>query len=379
MNLLLGLLLALTPAPSAGDIAFKSGQFDQARAAFAAAASADPKDFDALFGLGTVELYRNQLADARRDLTAAQALAPGDAHVAARLATVAQREGTPGSFVIDMHGSHEVDVPLLGIDPLPTVHVTVNGHELTLLIDTGGTTIDLSPAAAKTVGAVVTPGGQGVFAGGLHAEVDKTTLATVGIGSISVSAVPADVAPGLASPLGPTSIDGVLGGQFLYHFLSTIDYRGKRLVLRPADDSSAFVAAASARGADALPMWLVGDHFIFARGHVNAGPDSLFNIDTGGAGIGVQLTRPALDAAHITPDMSHAQSFQGGGGEAKAVPFTATVSLGKHSEPNVPGVFFPEGDQFGIFPFTVAGTITHEFFKTGALTFDFKAMRMIFE
>jgi len=43
-----------------------------------------------------------------------------------------------------------------------------------------------------------------------------------------------------------------------------------------------------------------------------------------------------------------------------------------------PGTYFPDGDQYGIFPFAVAGTISHEFLKHGAVTFDFAAMKLIY-
>ncbi len=368
-----------TPSPpSPGDVAFHSGNFDAALAAYAHAVSVDPKDVDAEIGLGTVELYLNRLADAKRDLTAALAIDPSNAIAKRRLAAIAQREGTPGAFVVDMHGLREVDVPFISLDPLPTIHVTVNGHPLTLFLDTGAPSIGLSPEAAKAVGATVVPAGQGVFAGGKMGGVSTTTLDRVEVGGITVSSMPADVIDGMSAP-GADHIDGAIGTEFLDKFLSTIDYRRKLLVLRPATDSPSFEAAAQARGANLLPMWLVGDHFIFARGRVNDGPDSLFNIDTGGGGIGVQLTKSALDASHVTPDAAHAQSFTGGGGDAHALPFSATVVMGSRSKANVPGLYFDQGDQFGIFPFAVAGTITHDYFLGGALTFDFAAMRILVE
>ena len=41
------------------------------------------------------------------------------------------------------------------------------------------------------------------------------------------------------------------------------------------------------------------------------------------------------------------------------------------------GVYFPDHDQYGIFPFTVAGTVSHEFFRKTAVTFDFATMHLI--
>ena len=378
LHLLVGAALAASPSPSSGDLAFKAGRFDEALAAYTVAAAANPDDLDARLGLGTIELYRNRLAEAKREFSAVLAKDPQNMRAKGRLAVALQREGAPGIFAIDLHGAREVDVPLLGIDPLPMLHVTVNGHELTLFIDTGATTIDLSTEAAQRVGALVTAEGQGVFAGGKTGDVGTTSLARVQVGGLTVTALPAEVLPGLRSAVG-THVDGAIGTSFLDHFLSTIDYRRKLLVLRPASDSAAFEADAAHRNADLRTMWLVGDHFIFATAHVNDAPEALFNIDTGGGGIGLQLTQASLEGAHITPDLAHAQSFGGGGGETKAVPFRAVVTLGKRTVRDVPGLYFTEGDQYGIFPFTVSGTITHEFFRNSALTFDFVAMRMLDE
>ena len=166
--------------------------------------------------------------------------------------------------------------------------------------------------------------------------------------------------------------------MFLYHFLSTIDYAHGRLTLRPRSASAAFEAAAQTGGAAVVPMWLVGDHFIFARARVAQTPDALFNVDTGGEGIGVQLTRAALDAAHISPDETKAVKFTGGGGDARALPFTApSVSLGAFTRRDVPGLYFPDGDQYKIFPFEVSGTLSHEYFRKTELTFDFDAMKLV--
>jgi len=84
---------------------------------------------------------------------------------------------------------------------------------------------------------------------------------------MTIAAMPGEVVPGLGS-IGTTHIDGAIGTSFLDHFLATIDYRRKLLVLRPASDSAAFEADAARRNADLRPMWLVGDHFLFATAHV---------------------------------------------------------------------------------------------------------------
>ncbi len=126
-------------------------------------------------------------------------------------------------------------------------------------------------------------------------------------------------------------------------------------------------------------MLLVPDHFIFARAHIDNAPEALFNVDTGGPGIGVDLTKAELSAAAIVPDVSHPGSFWGGGGITRTLPFTADVTLGRRTFRKLPGVYLPDGDRSRMFPFTVAGTLSQELFKRGALTFDFAAMKLVFE
>ncbi|MGB8520109.1 MAG: hypothetical protein WCD38_08080 [Candidatus Tumulicola sp.] len=63
--------------------------------------------------------------------------------------------------------------------------------------------------------------------------------------------------------------DGIIGAALLRQFLSTLDYRNGRLILRPRSASNEFEAASRAANATIVPMWLVPDHFIFARAAVN--------------------------------------------------------------------------------------------------------------
>src|SRR5580704_14548598 len=92
----------------------------------------------------------------------------------------------------------------------------------------------------------------------------------------------------------------------------------------------------------------------------------------------MMLTKAALAATHITPDQWKASSGFGGGGEVRVLAFNAlSVSLGSFTRHNVEGLYTPIGDPYGRFPFTVAGALSHEFFRTAALTFDFSAMKLV--
>lgn len=376
-SLMIALATASAAMPTApGDAAFQRGDFVAAFNDYAAQVVSNPTDASALLGLGTLELYRNDLVDAREHLTQAQGLAPNNPMIERRLRTLDERENKPGEFQIAMRGA-QAAVPFVATDPLPLLRAKINGHDALLLLDTGAPAIGLTPAVAKRFGVASQSAGQGVFAGGKRAEVQKGRIDSVELPGVTVRGVPAAILPG-EFDLGGHHIDGAVGTIFLEQFVSTIDYRRGRLILRPRSDSSVFERSARAKRAAVESMWLVGDHFIFARARVHGLPEALFNIDTGGAGLGVQLTKTSLDGAAIVPDMSKARDFIGGGGPVRGVPFSVkSVSLGAFTQHNVPGLYFPDGNQFGIFPFAVAGALSHEFFHNTALTFDFEAMQMV--
>jgi hypothetical protein len=356
-----------------GDRLFAAADFAGAERAYRSMLNDDEHDARAELGLARIALYRNDLAEAERYADALVAANPTDARAKRILAVAAGRRGDGPDYRVTMPGP-EVDVPFRRVDPLPELDARVDGKPARLLLDTGGDGLDLSPAFVKSIGLTTTAGGQGTFAGGLRATVRTGHVEQLDLGAAAIRSIPVSVPEEL-----PPGIDGVLGTTILYQFLSTIDYRGGRLVLRPKDASPAFEAAARGRGAVVLPMLLVPSHFIFVRARVGAAPEALFNVDTGGGGIGVQLTKAALDAAGIVPDAAHPASFEGGGGTTRTLPFAADVKLGSLTQRHVPGVYFPDGDQYGIFPFAVAGTISHELFKRGTLTFDFRAMNVLFE
>jgi hypothetical protein len=294
------------------------------------------------------------------------------------LHVLAGRRGVSGQYRIDWTGTGGTTVPFVQTDPLPVIKVRVNNmRDAYFLIDTGAPDIALDTSFAQELGLKTQSAGVGVFAGGKRAPVSSAILPSLTLGGVHIENVPAHLLP-TRSFGGQYRIDGVIGTGLLMHFLSTLDYlHGKLSLVPPLAET--FSSAQPSNQGTAVPIWLVGDHFIFARGRINDAPEALFNIDTGLAGGGVQATKAEVDAAHITLDEAHASTGMGGGGPVRFIPFKAVVSLGDASVTDVPGIYTPGGDQFGIFPFTVAGTISHSFFRRFSVTFDFEAMRMIIQ
>jgi clan AA aspartic protease (TIGR02281 family) len=354
------------------DAAFRSGDFVTARSAYVAAIQANPNDAAAALGLTRLSIYANDIAGAQRWLADLERIAPNDTHIAANQATIALRTDAAIDRVAP-HTGHAV-VTFIQTDPLPMIAVRVNGRDAHFLIDTGAPNIVLDAGFAQSLGLVTTNAGQGTFAGGEHAQTMKTTVNQLDLGGWQLSNVPASVLP--VPQLGGPHVDGILGSALFTHFLATLDYRNGKLILADRDASSSFERDAAARGDTIVPMWLVGDHFIFVQGRANNGPLGLLNVDTGGT-FGVQLTKAALDAAAISADAAHPHSGVGGGGTVTSLPFTASVTIGACTVDDLDGVYFPDHDQYGIFPFTVAGTVSHQFFRKTAVTFDFAAMRLV--
>lgn len=377
--LLAAALIAQASAPSAaGDAAFARGDFDTAFGAYTAAVAAAPRNFDTLLGLGTIDLYRGDLAAAQTYLNEASQLNPSDDRLQRRLHALQQLQERSGDYEITM-AQREAAIPFVATDPLPMIRATVDGHDVSFLLDTGAPGVELSAATAARLRVPMHVAGEGVFAGGMKAQILAGRVDSLALGGVRIRGVPVGQLPSaMPTTLGGRSYDGVIGTNLLRRFLSTLDYRAGKLILRPRSASQSFEAAARAQNAAIVPMWLVPDHFIFARATVNGTFDGLFSIDTGGAGVGITLTKPALAAANITPDESKASSGFGGGGAVSVVPFSAaTVTLGSLTRQNVPGLYTPTGDPYGRFPFAVAGALSHEFFRNAALTFDFTAMKLI--
>ncbi len=264
-----------------------------------------------------------------------------------------------------------VIIPLLEVDPLPLMQLNIDGRPGNFLLDTGGPDVVLDPAFAKELGLKIATGRRGIFAGGRTAQVGKAVVPELRFGGLSLHQLPVGILPSRQLPFfkGRT-IDGVIGTVFLSRFLATIDYPHRRLILRPRN-------TAKPSGVTE-PMWLVGDHFIFADGSVNGVSNQLFLVDSGLAGGGFVPENRTIAAAHIRTFPRQAQTGIGGGGAVRFIPVIADkLCLSTACQENISGMYTPSGSPVKIFPFAVAGTVSHTYLKHYAVTFDFSAMRIV--
>jgi len=364
------LLCAQAPADP-----FAAGDFTAAEQSYQATLATSPDDLAALTGLARLKLYEDKRDEARALARRAQRIDPGNAEAkrVLRGADVRDAAFAPDIWRITMP-AETVDIPFVATDPLPVVTVTINGQEHQFLVDSGAPDIVLDSGFAKEHG--LKPGGAqtGTFAGGAQAAFQHVVLPAMDIGGVHLEQVPASVLP-TRNMSHDRTIDGIIGTGFLMHFLSTLNYAEGVLTLRPRSASATFEA--SVTDGQAVPMWLVGDNFLFARGHIGDGPEALYNIDTGLEGAGIQATRATLDAAHVAIDETAVQTGVGGGGTVRFIPFKASATIGTVTVQDLNGIYTPDGDQYSLFQFTVAGTISHQFFRERTLTFDFDAMKMV--
>jgi hypothetical protein len=165
---------------------------------------------------------------------------------------------------------------------------------------------------------------------------------------------------------------GVIGTEFLSHFRFTLDYVHDRLVLEPHDAPPRTGSAVAE-----IPFWFVGDHFLLASGRVDKSPKQLFLVDTGIGSYAFTAPESTLrDAGIPVPTPKGGQR----GAISPSAPFPIKqLSLGSLAEKNLNGVYGPFPPvlekALGVH---VGGIVSHKFFESYAVTFDFQRMTITF-
>jgi hypothetical protein len=380
--------------------AFVAARFDRADSAYAAILAGHARDTLALVRRGQIALFSNRLTEARSFLDKARAAGATPIRTAALLGEVAYRQddyaGAATLFQASGHdakarklasfagvrpwrieGPDSVSIPMIQVDPLPLISMSVNGKgPYFFLIDTGGGEIALDPDLADTLGLERFGEEMGTFAGGKKSLVVQSRVASLTLGPITIHDVPAALLDTKKfSPIAfGRRVAGVVGTVFLYHFRATLDYPHAQLVLiRRGSTLSA------ARGIE-LPFWMAGDHFMVATGTVDSSGSKTWFVDSGMAG--AAFTAPAstlLDAGIPLPDTAKGMSGIGGGGSVHASMFNVRrLTLGSAEARDLLGFF-------GVFPptlerafgFQIDGLISHSFLRSWGVTFDFERMRLV--
>ncbi len=161
-------------------------------------------------------------------------------------------------------------IKLLRVDPVPVVAVRLNGGAVQYFaVDPGGSEVVLDTSVAAGLdlpdlgfgpGGFSTPDAQGPSARAAH-----SVLPALAVGLWVVHDVPVTVQSTAAYG---ADIRGVVGAEFLAHFVSTLDFKHGELRLlrrsgtRGAETDVARRQRLTAAGAKAVPLHFVGEHFL---------------------------------------------------------------------------------------------------------------------
>jgi predicted aspartyl protease len=394
----------LSPALQAAQALYADGKFAQAEAAANKLPDGDKYSVAGLQLRARLELSANTLQAAQADLVQARHLARHNKTTLRLLALayqradrfvdaapffeqtdniaearVAQALAAKQPYRVEGLGV-EARIKFLRTDPLPVVAVRLNGGDVRyFLVDTGAGEIYLDTEVARKLEIDDLGQTQGVFAKGDVESIGHGVLPSLAIGVWVVHDMPVILkdTSAYSKAGGGMKIDGVLGTEFLAHFVSTIDYRNGELQLRRkppapgAETAAQLQARMVAAGAKAIPLRWIGDHFLLAEGTVNGSAPMQFFVDTGLAGGGFTAPESTLKAAGIAvPAKGELAVFS-------AKQLTLGSGANQVTEKNITGIagaFPPQLEtMLGV---RVGGLISHAFFRKYAITFDFAHMTL---
>jgi hypothetical protein len=386
---------AATPDMQHAALLYEQGEFDQARAIYQTVPKSTKFYETALRQLGAIALYKNHLGEAELMLTNARALNPVDVRAVTLLAETYAREGKFSEMadllrqlgrpdraaefalfqksqpfrIVGKPGTATIDFQWT--DPLPVVRAHVNNLDGLFLLDTGAPELILDPDFAKDAHVPLTsPSGPPAGPGSaVFGRVSKFILPGVEMDDVPAMMLNTKALMVLARK---KRLAGVIGTEFLSHFRFTLDYVHDRLVLEPHDAPPRTGSAVAE-----IPFWFVGDHFLLASGRVDKSPKQLFLVDTGIGSYAFTAPESTLrDAGIPVPTPKGGQR----GAISPSAPFPIKqLSLGSLAEKNLNGVYGPFPPvlekALGVH---VGGIVSHKFFESYAVTFDFQRMTITF-
>lgn len=377
---------AATAEPDA-DALFRAGLFEQAGRAYEEILTQDPKNAHAARQRGYVGLLGNQFADAEKYLKAALALAPDDKDAHLFLADCYTRQdkfalaaphwqgadwgayatqfaafrGEPYQVVGDVGR-----VPWVQLDPIPLMEGSINGgppkrFSLYTRVDS----LSVSAAAAGEAG--LTPvAEEKIEYDGQVFWMYYGILESFRLGGIELRNIPVRWSDGESRP---EAGDGMIGTWILYHFLTTVDYAGRSLILRRRTPG----AARKAPGAE--PLWLAHAHLLFSTGSVAGAKPGVVALNIGGTGeMAVSMAEATAKRLRIRTDYERPVEASAGGQPVVSFPcYPKEVRLGNATARDV-YCYADQRDSLGREGFDVLANFSHSFYKPYNVTLDFTGM-----
>lgn len=377
------------------DALFKAGKFEQAGRAYEEILAKDPANLHAARQRGYVALLSNRFTDAEKYLATAVALAPGDRETHQLLADCYTRQDLfslaaphwravgweAGATLFSafrgqpyqIHGDL-ARVPWLRVDPMPLVAVSLNGappRNLTIYSRVGSLNVSKDAAAEAGLVAVSqeTFEYQGRTTTQYHGVLDSLRLGGIELRNLPVSwsDAPADAEEG----------DGLIGTWILYHFLTTVDYAGRSLILRRRTPETARKARADAEraGAEPLPLWLASEHLLFSRGSVADSGPRVVALNIGGTGeMAAGMTEETANRLRVRIDHDRPVEAYAGGQPIVSHPcYPKEIRLGNAVARDVYS-YASNRTSLGREGFDLLAHFSHSFYKPFNVTLDFTDM-----
>lgn len=295
-------------------------------------------------------------------------------------------------YQMEWHSEEKVStVNFLMTDPIPIMTLEFNGVPVHVIFDTGADTFILDSEVAAEMGIEWISQAQGTFGGGKKSEIGFGKVDSVKLGDVTLREVPVTIMPtkrfSAGFEKGKYTLGGFIGTAALKQFISTLDYKNSRLILRERTEEKAKKLRQELKDkiAGEIPFVLAVTHMMMARGSLNGKDGLTFFVDSGLASaacfsapiqtldyIGIQVPKKKI----------HEDSIGGGGGKWASGSFPIeAIGLGPLLQSNVIGEYGSRPpESYWSLGFIQDGLISHRFLRQySSWTLDFDSMTYIFE
>lgn len=382
--------------PGDADALFKAGEFERAGRAYEELLRQDPTNLHAARRRGFVGLLGNKFPDAEKYLKMALKLAPGDRDAHYYLADCYIRQdkyaqsaphwraigedsyakwfGAVRGEAYQIHGDL-ARLPWLQLDPGPLLEASVNGGPpKRFSFYTGAPSLGVRATVAREAGLTPVASQEIDYEGG-SIWAHYGILDSLRLGGIELRNLPVGWSSTASGEDVDTDSDGMIGTWVFYHLLTTFDYAGRSLVLRPRTPETARQARS---GATPQPLWLAREQYLHTRGSVAGSGSGVVGVNFGGRGgesaavlFGDTADKLGVRTDHDRPIGTFAHSHP-----AVTYPcYPKEIRLGNATARDIYCETHPQA-EVAPFGFDVRAAFFHCFHKPYNITLDFTDMNL---